>query len=133
MIVTFIFKCNLTTQLQLLILIQCGGSESPPGNRIAKQTLVTASCNAFTWPQNAIADHKPRNFSVFQSITTCFGMPSTDLYASRLTAQISSYVSWQPDPSAKFIDALYISWRQFKLLYAFPPSGLIANCLKNWT
>ena len=57
-------------------------------------------------------------------------MPSIDLFASRLNAQITSYVSWQPDPSAKFIDALSINWRQFKLLYAFPPFSLIANCLQ---
>ena len=57
-------------------------------------------------------------------------MPSIDLFASRHNAQITSYVSWQPDPSAKFIDALSINWRQFKLLYAFPPFSLIANCLQ---
>ena len=57
-------------------------------------------------------------------------MPSIDLFASRLNAHITSYVSWQPAPSAKFIDALSISWRQFKLLYVFPPFSLISNCLQ---
>ena len=59
--------------------------------------------------------------TVFHTITTYFGMPNIDLFASRHNAQIISYAAWQPDPNAKFIDALSIDWHQFELVYAFPP------------
>ena len=56
-------------------------------------------------------------------------MPSINLFASRLNAQITSYVSWQSDPSAKFIDALSINWR-VNLNYSVYFHSLIDNCLQ---
>ena len=44
--------------------------------------------------------------SVFHAISACFGARVIDLFASRLTALLPEYVSWQPDPMAKYIDAL---------------------------
>ncbi len=43
--------------------------------------------------------------SVFQKISACFGSPEIDLFASRITALLPDYVSWKPDPMAKYIDA----------------------------
>ena len=90
--------------------------------------------------QNVIADRKSRVFndniewmlehSVFISITRYFGFLDIDLFASCLNSQLSAYVSWQPDPYAKFIDAFSIDWHQFKLLYAFLPFSMINICLQ---
>ena len=58
-----------------------------------------------------------------------FGQPDIDLFASRLNAQIMTYVSWKPDPKASFIDAFSIKWSNC-LFYAFPPFCLISRCLQ---
>ena len=53
------------------------------------------------------------NPKLFNKITKVFGVPDIDLFATRLNAQLSSYVSWFPDPYALFIDAFSISWKCF--------------------
>ena len=121
---------NIHNQLQLdnttavAYIYSMGDSKYPPPcNQIAKKIWLWAiECNIWLsathlpGAQNIIADDKSRNFSdniewvldptVFHTITTYFGMPSIDLFASRLTAQTSSYAAWQPDSNARFIDAL---------------------------
>ena len=51
-----------------------------------------------------------------------------DLFATRLTNQLKSYVSWRPDPQAVATDAFSIDWSQLKG-YAFPPFNLIPRTL----
>ena len=57
---------------------------------------------------------------VFKRIVALFGQPDIDLFASRLNAQVETYVSWKPHPMAKFGDAFSVDWSQF-FFYAFPP------------
>ena len=123
------------------------GNKSPQCNKVSHQIWVWAiehniwlSATHLPGTQNVIADRKSRVFndntewmlehSVFISITRYYGVPDIDLFLSRLNSQLSAYVSWQPDPYAKFIDAFSIDWHQFKLLYAFPPFSMINNCLQ---
>ena len=42
---------------------------------------------------------------VFQSIVRKLGGCDVDLFASRVNAQLKSYVSWRPDPDAMAVDA----------------------------
>ena len=51
-----------------------------------------------------------------------------DLFASRLTRQLKSYVSWRPDLRAIHVDAFTMDWRNLRA-YAFPPFNLIAAVL----
>ena len=51
-----------------------------------------------------------------------------DLFATRLTNQLKSYVSWRPEPHAVATDAFSIDWSQMKG-YAFPPFNLIPRTL----
>ena len=67
--------------------------------------------------------------SVFSGITAIWGTPSIDLFASRLNTQLPCYVSWQPDPNAKYIDAFTIGWAE-NYSYIFPPFSLINTCLQ---
>ena len=46
-----------------------------------------------------------------------------------LNAQVETYVSWRPQPMAKFVDAFSIEWSQF-FFYAFPPFCLIPRCVQ---
>ena len=56
--------------------------------------------------------------------------PDLDLFASRINTQLSSYVSFKPDPGAKAVDAFTLSWRDTRF-YAFPPFCVIPKVLQN--
>ena len=56
-------------------------------------------------------------------------MPVIDLFASRLNKQVNSYCSFRPDPDARFIDALSISWSNGKF-YCFPPFSCILRTIQ---
>lgn len=67
---------------------------------------------------------------VFEDICGFLGQPTIDLFASRLNAQLTVFVSWQPDPQASFVDAFSLDWSSFALNYIFPPFSLITRCLQ---
>ena len=56
---------------------------------------------------------------LFQLLTTIWGEPSIDLFASRLNAQVPCCASWKPDPEAAYVDAFSISWKK-QFFCAFP-------------
>jgi len=81
--------------------------------------------------ENAIADQGSRTILdssdwlrdpkvITPFLTNC----NTDLFASCLTAQLSQYISWRPDPGAFHIDAPTLHWNSLRG-YAFPPFNLI--------
>ena len=39
------------------------------------------------------------------------------------------YVSWKPDPGAKFVNAFHMNWAH-SYFNCFPPSSVIASCLQ---
>lgn len=65
----------------------------------------------------------------FYKITKTFGFPEIDLFASRLNAKCSLYVSWKRDPNAYNIDAFTLNWKNY-FFYCFPPFSLILKCLR---
>ena len=67
--------------------------------------------------------------SIFQGLMKYFGVPSIDLFASRINCQLPIYISWRPDPHACDIDAFSISWAQ-GFLYAFPPFSQVGRVLQ---
>lgn len=89
--------------------------------------------------ENVDADREPRTFNdntewslnenIFHSIVETYGMPSIDLFASRINRKVPHYVSWRPDPEAQFVDAFSCCWSQ-EQFYAFPPFILKLCCLK---
>ena len=80
--------------------------------------------------ENVEADREYRTFNnntewslkeyIFHSIVETHGMPSIDLFASRINRELPCYVSWKPDPQAQFVDAFSCSWSH-EQFYAFPP------------
>ena len=64
----------------------------------------------------------------FRRIQTQFGPLDIDLFASRLTKQLPTYVSWRPDPQALETDAFSMNWKGLKA-YANPPWHLIIRVL----
>ena len=123
-----------------------GGSKSVECHRLAKNIWSWAiprniwlSAAHVPGVKNVSADELSRQLnlqlewtvspSVFHAISACFGAPVIDLFASRLTALLPEYVSWQPDPMAKYIDAFKIDWKQFSF-YAFPSFCLLSRCVQ---
>ena len=79
--------------------------------------------------RNCYSDHEWQlNRVIFQKLWAVFPALSIDLFASVLNAQLPRFVSWNPDPHARFVDAFSISWTG-EYFYAFPPFCLIHKCL----
>lgn len=86
---------------------------------------------------NQVADHESRHFKLssewslnptcFEIITQHFGVPSVDLFASRLNYKVDQYVAWRPDPDSSATDAFCQDWSEFSLCYAFPPFSLVGK------
>ena len=66
---------------------------------------------------------------VFKKISSFWGKPSIDLFASRLNFHLRPFVSWKPDPDAFAIDAFSITWKD-QTFYAFPPFAVINRVLQ---
>ena len=89
--------------------------------------------------ENTEADKESRLFNdrtewnlkreIFAQITTHWGTPEIDLFATRLNTQLPKFVSWKPDPASCFVDAFTISWKSL-YFYAFPPFCQIQRCLQ---
>ena len=136
---------NIDNTTAVAYIAHMGGSKSVACNELAKQ-LWTWCISRQIWVsvahlrgvENVVADRKSRVFhdetewmlnrEIFHTLCTEY-VPSIDLFASRLNAQLPRYVSWQPDPGAEYIDALSIDWGPLNF-YAFPPFSIIANCLQ---
>ena len=59
------------------------------------------------------------NTELLQQALQILGVnPDLDLFASRINTQLSSYVSFKPDPAAKAVDAFTLSWHDTRF-YAF--------------
>ena len=66
---------------------------------------------------------------IFRRLCEVFYIPDVDLFASRINAQVPTYVSWKPDPSASYINAFTVNWEN-RSLYAFPPFSIIGRVLR---
>ena len=66
------------------------------------------------------------NPEMFQALAERWGPLEIDLFASRLSHQLPTFVSWRPDPLAVHSDAFSLSWQSMKG-YAFPPFALIGQ------
>ena len=80
--------------------------------------------------QNAEVDSFSRNFNeviewklsshFLKKISSTFGNPRLDLFASRINYEIDWYISWKPDPEALAMDAFSIKWNTKMFLYISP-------------
>ena len=70
------------------------------------------------------------NLICFQNIVEKWGKPDIDMFASRLNNQVKAYCFWKPDPYSAFVDAFTVDWKQFKLIYMFPPFSLLGSCIQ---
>ncbi len=139
-------RCQIDNTTAVKYLNAQGGVRSVGCNTLAKTIWhwaitrnIWLSASHIAGSLNTEADTASRVFNdrtewklneeVFLKITTKIGTPTIDLFASRLNAQLPCYVSWQPDPFAKHIDAFSIEWSETNS-YIFPPFSLINSCLQ---
>lgn len=123
-----------------------GGTKSKKCNVIARQIWIWCmerqiwlSAAHIAGKANVDADYESRVFNdrtewkldnmVFKDIAETWGTPKIDLFASRLNAQVKTFVSWKPDPDAAYVDAFTLTWTD-SLLYIFPPFSLVGRCLQ---
>jgi hypothetical protein len=66
---------------------------------------------------------------VFQRISSLWGPPQIDLFASRQSAQTTSFMSWRAADSPEAIDALSMRWN-FDLAFLFPPIPLLKRVVR---
>lgn len=86
-----------------------------------------------------VSDHGSRNFNenvewklnniIFQRICSLWGVPSVDMFASRLNKQLEKYVSWGPDAEAFVVDAFSFDWSKM-FVYIFCPFSVVAQVLQ---
>lgn len=128
---------TLDNSMAVAYLNNKGGTHSVPLMSLALeiwtwclQRNVLISAQHVPGKENTIADLESRTFLdstdwqldptvISAFLTNC----NTDLFASRLTAQLPQYVSWRPDPGAFHIDALTLHWKSL-MGYASPPPPL---------
>jgi len=129
----------------IVCLDRCG-STKPNLNRLIEEIFYWAESRGITLSaehvkglQNVEADRESRIKNLdtewmlkphlFKGLCQAFYTPDIDLFASRINAQVATYVAWKPDPSATYINAFSFDWAN-KNLYAFPPFSIIARVLK---
>ena len=66
-----------------------------PGKQNVTADRLSRACNAGTeWQLSP---------SIFMQISSIFGVPSVDLFASRVNHQLRTYISWHPDHGATYV------------------------------
>ena len=101
----------------------------------AKERNLFLSSAHLAGKLNVESDHESRVFDVntewslrqdiYQDITLLFGVPTVDLFASRLNHKTKRYCAWKPDPGAEAIDCFMLDSWSGEFVYAFPPFPLI--------
>ena len=121
-----------------------GGSHSLPCNDMAREIWEWCTARNITTSHipgtlNIEADKGSRAFDdskewklnadIFLELTSHFGIPKVDMFASWLNYQMMPYVSCHPDPQAWAIDALTLDWSNM-FFYVFLPFSIIPQVLQ---
>ena len=98
--------------------------------RISFEKGITTTAEYLPSKLNLTADQESRNtldsfewmlsHQIFQKVSQIRDFLEINLFASRLSHQIPSYVALKPDSHSHATDAFQQNWSQ-KFLYAFPP------------
>ncbi|XP_071518361.1 uncharacterized protein [Panulirus ornatus] len=117
--------CDNTTAVTYVN--EMGGTRSSLCNGICRDLWewcavndIWLTCSHVPGKVNLMADAASRTFNdrhewklneeLFRALSEVFGVPSIDLFASRLNAQVTRFCSWKPDLDAEHFDAFSICW-----------------------
>ena len=132
---------QLDNQTAVAYINHLGGTVSLQLVQLAKtlwlwalQRDIILSAQHIPGVTNQVADEESRttmdrldwklSLEVFQRINAIWGPLEVDLFASRLSSQLSRFFSWRPDPLAETTDAFLQDWRHLRA-YANPPRCLV--------
>lgn len=145
-----LFDCKILLRIDNVTAISCinrmGSVQYSHFNKLSRQLWewcekrkITVFASYINTKENNEADALSRkkfqdtewelNSYAFNEITSKFGLPDIDLFASRCNAKCKIYVTWKNDPDALTTDAFTLSWKDTKF-YAFPPFSLIVKVLQ---
>ena len=96
----------------------CVSAAYIPGTQITEVDSFSRNFNkAIEWKLST---------QLFKKISSMFGNPTLDLFASRINYHIDRYISWKPDSEALATDAFSIKWNT-EFDYIFPPFSLLGK------
>ena len=140
-------KIMIDNTTAVSIINNMGTCHSDPCNSIACQIWRLCEENGL-WltaahipgKENVTADYESRNSNLdtewmlnptylSQALEGIPFTPVIDLFASRINKQFDQYVSYRPDPLARYIDAFTISWADANF-YCFPPFSCIPKVVR---
>ena len=78
---------------------------------------------------NIDAECKPDSVLLEEASAKLQASPSMDLFASRVNAQRSCYISFRADPESQVVDAFSLSWKALDF-NALPPFSVILRVLQ---
>ena len=101
---------------------------------------IWLTCAHIAGSKNVVADEASRRFNdqlewklderIFHLISSRWGEPDVDLFASRLNAQVKNFCSWKPDPECSYVDSFSLAWNTFHNVYLFPPFSILGRCMQ---
>ncbi|KAI5644926.1 reverse transcriptase (RNA-dependent DNA polymerase) domain-containing protein [Phthorimaea operculella] len=107
---------------------------------LTEQLEITLTATYLPGRYNGIADRLSRNRPVPEwhllpqasaALFKIWGVPDVDLFASKRSAVVRPYVTWDKgDKNALFCDAFSQRW-QFRLAWVFPPPNLMPRVLNH--
>jgi len=126
--VTVLIRSDNTTAVAYIQ--KMGGTKSLQCNSLAKHIWdwcisrdIWLIADHLPGKLNVVADRSSRQFddetewmlnpNLFKRIVDEFGVPEIDLFASRLNAQLTRYVSWKPDPGSESVNDFTLDWSKW--------------------
>ena len=136
---------RMDNMVALSYLVKMGGTQNKNLTLLSKEIWeyliakeITITAEYLPGSLNKEADFQSRavkdssewklNPEIFQKICKEWETPDVDLFASRVSHQLPTYMSWKLDPFSKGKDAFQSSWTHMRG-YAFPPFSLVGRVL----
>ena len=138
--------CDNTTAIG--IINKMGSCKSTTCNNICQEIWsvcqtynIWLTCTYIPGKENIEADEESRkdysdsnwmiNDKIFESICKKLNyFPNIDCFANRINHKVANYISYRPDPNAKYINAFTVNWSTLKNPYFFPPFSLVGKVLQ---
>jgi hypothetical protein len=112
-----------------------GGREDPPSGSPASTSNparlhpLGGECSGGCSLEVSVSPRLALRPNIFHRMSSLWGPPQIDLFASRQSAQTLRFMSWRAADNPEAIDALSMRWN-FKLAFLFPPIPLLKRVMR---
>ena len=118
-------KLNQSFVIKLQKSYGCGTYQKICGYQLHIPGTQNTKANSFSRNFNETIEQK-LSTHLFLKISSMFGNPTLDLFASCINYQIHMYLSWKPGPKALATDAFSIKWNT-GFYYIFLPFSMLGK------